>query len=547
MSAATPPGLARSPAAPAPPLTLPEFVADLAVRYTDRTALVTPYGRWSFAELAASVRRDAHRLRERGLRPGDRIAVMAPNGQPWVAAVLGASAAGAVPVLLHVLLTPDDVDTAITLTGCRFLLVGRRAGTKELLPGFVARHGEIAAAAIAAGDEHEPGDAFAALFELDPDGHVVAVSPWSDDEPDARSSGDPLPAVGPDDDALIMFTSGTSGTPKAVLHRHRAPCVQLRTWVDALALDGDDVLFTAYPFCWSSGFIRSLGSALSVGATLVTVDHLRAEQALAMIEHERCTKIAMPGAHLDQRLASSPGFAGHDLSSVRAATPTLAGALGIPSLGFVGYGMTETFTLVTAARTEDSDIEDPRWVGKALPGWHVRVVDFDAGSPIDAGTTGRIEVSGPGMMRGYLNRDRADYMTADGWFRTPDAGFLDRDGNLYFVGRTDDIVRTAGVNVSTIEVEQVLATHPAVNLAVAFGVPHPELDQALVACVVPKAGDFDEQEILAWLEQRLARYKLPRRVIAFDEAELTFTASEKVQRSQLRALVTARMADGRAW
>jgi fatty-acyl-CoA synthase len=515
------------------PLTLPALVAEAASSYGDRTAFVTPYGRWSFAGLHESMLRTAHRLRRHGVRPGDRIAIAAPNGQPWFASVFGAAAAGAVPVLLHVLLTAEDVDAAVALTSCRYLLIGRRAGRKPILADYLERHPEVASHAVPAAGEGEAGDELVALFDLEPGG------PGRMDEQ--------LPSVRPDDDALILFTSGTSGTPKAVLHAHHAPCLQLRPWIDAQLLRADDVVFTTYPFCWSSGFVRSLCAALTTGAKLVTVDHLRAEQALLMIEQERCTKIVLPGAHIDQRLIASPDFPRRDLSSVQVATATLAGTLGVPSIGYTGYGMTETFTLVTAARLDSAPDQDPKWVGPVLPGWTVRIVDFDSCEAVPAGAVGRIEVTGPSLMRGYLNRPRADYMTADGFFRTPDSGYLSSDGHLYFTGRTDDIVRTAGVNVSTTEVEQVLTQNTAVSLAVAVGLPHPSLGQALVACVVPRTGPLDESELLAWLRERLASYKVPRCVLVFDEGELRFTVSQKVRRDHLRELATARVAELGLW
>jgi fatty-acyl-CoA synthase len=526
------------------PLTLPALAARAASRYGDRTAFVTPYGRWSFAQLHESALRTAHRLRRHGLRPGDRIAICAPNGEPWFASVFGAAAAGAVPVLLHVLLTAEDIDAAVALTGCRHLLLARQAGRKPILAHYLARHPEVTQ--YTAATDVEAGDDVVALVELDRDGRVTSLTRWTDKQIAAPAE---LPLVQPDDDGLILFTSGTSGTPKAVRHAHHAPCRQVWPWIDAQLLRADDAVFTAYPFCWSSGFVRALCAALTIGAKLVTVDHLRPEQALLMIERERCTKIVLPGAHLDQRLIASPEFRSRDLSSVRVATPTLARALGVAPIGYTGYGMTETFTLVTAGRLDAAPDQDPKWVGPVLPGWTVRIADFDSGEPVRPGATGRIEVSGPSLMRGYLNRPRAEYMTVDGFFRTPDSGYLGRNGHLYFTGRTDDIVRTAGVNVSTTEVEQVLAQNPEVSLAVAVGLPHPSLDQALVACVVPvpRTGPLDGDELLAWLRERLASYKVPRCVLVFDEGELRFTVSQKVRRDHLRELATARVAELGLW
>jgi acyl-CoA synthetase (AMP-forming)/AMP-acid ligase II len=521
------------PGQPRGPDTLPAFLAEVADRYGDRTALVTRYGRWSYRELHGRSVEVASGLRRHGVKAGDRIAVSAPNGEPWISVVFGALRLGAVPVLLHVLLTVDDIDEAVALTGCRFL-VSSRAPLEE----YLARHpvqGDVS------GPRADPPDRLAAIVRIGGDG-PCSPAPWT-------AVGDAQPTDGcccelprPHDDALILFTSGTSGAPKAVLHEHLAPCLQYHPWVRAQGITGEDVVFTAYPFCWSSGFVRSLCATLSIGATLVTIDRFDPETVLKMMEKEAATLAVLPAAHLEHRLLEAPGFAALNLASLRTATPTLAGALGIPSLGYTGYGMTETFTLITLGRAEESGPPlPPGWVGKPLEGWTIRVTDVDTGRLLRRGEVGRIEVRGPSLMREYIGRPRSDYMTEDGFFRTPDSGFVDDDGALRFHGRLDDVIRISGANVSTTEVEQALVSHPDIRIAVALGVPHPRLGQALVAGVVPNDEDLDEADIVAWLRTRLAGFKVPRRVLVLHEDELRFTVSQKVQRSHLRDLALSRL------
>jgi acyl-CoA synthetase (AMP-forming)/AMP-acid ligase II len=205
--------------------------------------------------------------------------------------------------------------------------------------------------------------------------------------------------------------------------------------------------------------------------------------------------------------------------------------------------MSESCTLVTVTRSR----EPAGTAGRVLPGWSLAVVDPHSGAVLPRGQVGLVKIKGPAMMTALNGRPLADVADADGYFVTSDLGWLDDDGNFFFSNRIDDLVRSGGVNVSTGELERVLAGHDGVKHAIALGVPHPRLGQALVACIVRDDPDLGSDEVVAWLRPRMASYKLPRAVLFFDESELTFTVSEKVERTALRAAVVDRIDSLALW
>ncbi len=169
------------------------------------------------------------------------------------------------------------------------------------------------------------------------------------------------------------------------------------------------------------------------------------------------------------------------------------------------------------------------------------IVDPDSGDLLPVGEVGLVKIKGPAMMTALNGRPLAEIVDDDGYFATSDMGWLDAAGNFYFSSRVDDLVRSGGVNVSTGELERVLADDDAVKHVIALGLPHPRLGQALVACVVPEGPGLTADQVLDWLRPRLASYKLPRAVLFFDESDLTFTLSQKVERATLREAAMARV------
>jgi fatty-acyl-CoA synthase len=207
------------------------------------------------------------------------------------------------------------------------------------------------------------------------------------------------------------------------------------------------------------------------------------------------------------------------------------------------YGLTETFTIISSMPADTPAAQREGHEGMILPGNVVRIVDASTGEEQPAGAPGEIRVKGPTLMKGYVKVAPEDVFDTDGFFATGDAGFVDDEGRLHWVGRTSDLIKTGGANVSPVEVDNELLRHPGLHSALTVGVPHPTLGEIVVVCAVAQAGsDVDEDSVRDFLRGRLASYKLPRKVLFFTEDELVLTGNAKIRVDELRKLATERLA-----
>jgi fatty-acyl-CoA synthase len=530
--------------------TLGGFLVDVAARFTDRTALVTEAGRWTYQEVLDEAMAVARGLLAQGVTAGTAVGVLMPNGIEWIAAAFGTALIGAVPIMLNVFSSVPEQEVALTMMAAPVLLMTSHSGGRSLIDPLVAANPKLVKGEAPAGDDDRlpsleqvfcwgPTDGGAGIRTS---ADLLASGAGVGEEQVTRSRA----SVSVDDDALVMFTSGTSGTPKAVVHGHRSPRLQPTVWARMQLIRPDERVFSTYPFCWSSGFARSLAATLSRGACMVTVDHFEPGRALQLMERERVTMAILPGAgHLDLRVVEHPSFATTDLSALeRPSNPILAHALDRgDGWRASGFGLTESFTLITASPADESDGRPPGSSGRALPGWTVKVVDPDTGALVPRGQIGQIKARGPALMKRYHGRPPGTGFDDEGFLVTPDLGYLDDDGFLFFASRIDDVVRSAGVNVSTSEIERELGAMEGVRIAVALGLPHPTLGQALVVCVVRDVGaeQLQSDDVVGWLRPRVASYKVPRAVLFVEESDLKFTLSQKVQLAELRQLAAARI------
>jgi fatty-acyl-CoA synthase len=371
----------------------------------------------------------------------------------------------------------------------------------------------------------------------------------------ADVSGDLLDAtaaaVAPSDDALVIYTSGTTAHPKGVLHAQRAPVIQSWRFAELMRLVPEDRVFTSQPFFWTAGIAMSLGATLAAGATLVLQETFEPGAALELIEAERVTTVhAWP--HQEKALGEHPEAARRDLTSVRKTrmSSPIARLAGIEKDGWgmdAAYGLSETFTLAAALPADAPAALRAACHGRALPGMTIRIVDPETGAPLPAGAPGEIAVKGATLMKGYHKVEPELYLDAEGFFRTQDGGSLDAEGLLHWTGRLSNLIKTGGANVSPLEIETALAAHPALRVALAVGVPHPTLGEAIVLCAVPREGSLPgEEEVRAVLRSKLAAYKVPRRVLFFRPDELSYTGSQKIQADPLRRAALARLEAERA-
>jgi fatty-acyl-CoA synthase len=327
--------------------------------------------------------------------------------------------------------------------------------------------------------------------------------------------------------------------------------IQSWRFAELMGLAPEDRVFTAQPFFWTAGIAMSLGATLAAGGCLVLQEVFEPGGALEAIERERVTVVhAFP--HQEQALGEHPSATTRDLSRVRKmrfASP-LASRAGIEKDVWgvdASYGLSETFT-IAAMLPAGTPAEIRRGSsGRALPGTEIVVVDPETGARLPPGEPGEIAVRGATLMRGYHRVAPEDAFDAEGFFRTGDGGWLDAEGHLHWTGRLTGLIKTGGANVSPVEIERALASYPGLKLAAPVGVPHPTLGEALVLCVVPtqEAAAPDEAAIRAFLRQRLAPYKVPRRVLVLAEAELAWTGTQKVQLAPLREAALRRLAENR--
>jgi len=494
----------------------------------DGVALVDQSGRSvSYGELRARVAGLRGGLAGLGVVPGDRVAIISANNPSFVTAYLAVLGIGAVAVPLNPLSPAPELQRELNDIGAR-----------------VAVAGPVGAKAMARLDRSAtPG--------LD---HVIAAGGDRGGRVDGALSlddlqqADPVPPVDrrPEDLALLIFTSGTAGAPRAAMLSHR----NLLANIDQIrARDKDetpaDVVLGALPMFHIYGLNVVLGVSLAVGSSLVLVDRFDPHSALDTVRHQGVTVI--PGVPtMWSAWASLPGATREGFATVRLASSgaapldptvrrTVRDRFGVNVVE--GYGLTEASPVVTTGlgvTAPDGSI------GVPVPDLQLRLMD-GTGDDVLIGDPGEVWVRGPNVFAGYWNDPAAteSALTADGWLRTGDVGVVDDDGFLYLVDRAKDLIIVSGFNVFPAEVEEVLDAHPAVAEAAVVGVPHPHSGEAVTAYVVPAAGanggagaEPDEEELVAWCARHLARYKCPVKITFVDELPHSLTG--KIVRRSLR-------------
>jgi len=533
-------------------LTLGHFVRDIADRHGDLPALVAGDRRVTYAELSGESKRIARALLAAGVTKGARVGVLMGNRPEMVATLFAIGMVGGVGIPMSTFAVVPERDHVIAHSDMSLLVLEDRLSGNSYVGDLVREHPDVAEAA--------PGGIrsikFPFLRRVVVLGETAgSLQEWEDFLEAGAGIDEALldaavEAVLPHDDALTIYTSGTTAEPKAVLHLHRAVVGQFWRWAAQMGLGQEDRVWSAFPFFWSAGIAMVLGGTLASGASLYIDEVFDAGRTLEVIERERITTvIAFP--HTDAQLADHPDAKQRDLSSVHNISTTsafgqLCGTTRGESAWDVrsGYGSSETFTVSTALPNDAPLALRLASHGLPLPGMRIRVVDVDTGTPLPPGESGEITVKGFYLMRTYYKAAPEDCFDDEGWFHTKDAGHLDEEGYLHWHGRISGMIKTGGSNVSPVEVETRAMELGLFGVVSAAGVPHPLLGEAVVMCAVPLEGVRpDEADVLARLRAVLARYKVPRRVLLFEEAELHFTASEKVLLEDVRRLAAQRIVE----
>lgn len=536
-------------------VTFGNFIADLARRHGDREAIIFEDRRITYRDLEGEVRRFARALLAAGVSKGSTVAVMLSNRPEFVVAAFGAGSIGAVvapvstfssPVERDYILRHSDASTLVTqpsLLNHRFVdeLLESHPGLGVGTPGhlqsvafpFLRR---IITLGDSSSDAVEAWDDFVA--------HATGVS---DELLDAA-----LAEVCPDDPGIIIYTSGTSANPKAVLHKNGTTPIQSWRWASALGLVPDDVVLSRFPYFWSGGLTMTLGGPLAAGASVVMVEEFDAGIALELIEREKVTVLqSMPETY--SQVVEHPDFATRDVSSLNMAVGAEPLVKALPDVEWRaqanGYGLTETFTLCTWAQPHETGGEFRTYHGRPLPGIDLQIIDSATGEPLPVGELGEIVVKGVTCMLGYHKVDRDQTFDDNGYFRTGDSGHLDEDGVLHWGGRIDGMIKTSGANVSPVEIESKLSLWGRLKVATVVPVPHPRLGEAVVLCVVPKPDDpVTSDDITGHLRTVLASYKVPKYVVFLDDDDVAHTVSEKVKATDVRRVAAQRLvADDEEW
>ncbi|MCR9095110.1 MAG: AMP-binding protein [bacterium] len=535
-------------------LTLPRFLAEVTRRYGDRIALRFEDRDWTYREVAVASRQVAAALVDAGVGVGDRVAILISNRPEFVFALFGAAEAGSIAVPVNTFATPDERDYILRHSDARTLLMQRHLAGRDFVRELVEAHPRLdGAASDPLQLEGLPAlrtivcVGAAAAGEIDP----PAIQDWdaflARETPAARAQvASRIDAQHPDDDGVLIYTSGTTDKPKGVLHAQRSPTIQNWRFGEYLGLTEDDIVLTAQPFFWSAGISMSLGATLAAGAKLLLQETFDAEAALDCLERERATTLHA-WVHQEKAMAEHPTAAGRDygaLHRIEFDSP-LAPVIGLEKDVWglhASYGLTETFTLSAMLPSWSTAEERARNSGVALPGMEIRIVDVEGGHPLPVGESGEIAVRGVTLMKGYWKVPLEHVLDVDGFFHTGDAGRLDDQGRLHWTGRLSGIIKTGGANVSPLEVEKVAADLPGVRAAIAVGVPHPTLGEAIVLCAIPTGGsEIDAEAIRATLRSRLSAYKVPRHVLVVSESDAPTTGTAKIRSDALRELAQARL------
>ncbi len=514
-----------------------------------------------------------------GVVKGDRVGLLAPNTAVLAVVAFGVMRVGAVLVPLSTLLRPPELAEQLRVAGVAYLMAAPEVRGRSHLDELEAVARGYRAVLEAGGRHPEVPSLRSAVRTTDLTAAAVApaAAPSSSGDPPSdgrtprlRSFLAPHTAqagglvrameerVRPADDMVVLFTSGSTRTPKGVIHTHGGALRATANGLGVRCVGPGDRLYIPMPLFWTGGFSSGLITTALAGATLLTEAEPEPDATLKLLERE---KVTLFRGWPDQaaKLAAHPTFADVDLSSL---TDASLGALlpadrrpepgARPNL----FGMTESFGPYCSDRI-DVDLPRHKWgsSGRPVPGVDVRITDPESGSPCAAGDEGEIWLRGPNILRGICGRDRSEVFTADGWFRTGDRGVIDVDGYLWYRGRLDDMFKVRGATVYPSEVEAALRSLPSVRQAYVTGVAvavggsgddaadgggggPSAVPTEVAAAVVTDSAAVGDDAVRTAVKARLSAFKVPTRwMVTTDPADVPMTATGKVDKRALRALI----------
>ena len=531
------------------PKTLHEFY-QLGEQYSRSDFIVYNEERYSYAEVGDHVARLASLLKDHyGVKKGDRIVIAMRNYPEWIFAFMATTSLGAIAVPMNGWWTTEELDFGLEDCGST-LVVADRERVERIRPLMDNLGLKLISVRCESYDD-------------------IRIERYEDLMREIPSCELPAADVDPEDDAIIMYTSGSTGYPKGVVSTHRAVLSTLMSW----RLFGISQLMAAFetadektaaqlkslpayqpatlmtiPLFHTTGCHSLFLSSILQGRKIVLTYKWDAEEALELIERERITSfLGVPT--MTWELLQSPNVDRYDLSSLRelsgggaAQPPDHVRAIKkqFPDKNpALGYGLTETNAL-GAVHSGESYLLKPASTGRPVPPvLEMKIVDDD-GKEVPSGARGEILIKGPCNFRAYWNKPEAtkEALTDDGWFHTGDIGIFDEEGFLYIVDRAKDIVIRSGENISCLEVEAAIYKHPDVLEASVFGVPDNRYGEALAAVIsLKRERQPTVESIQQFLADHLARFKVPAH-LWLQEEKLPRIASGKIDKRQLRTVAT---------
>ncbi len=525
-----------------------DYLDEAVAAHPEQAAIVDRKGSLTYREFKQLVDRAALGFLELGIHSGDTISIQLPNWREWLIVHYAAVRIGAVTNPLIPIYRDREVGymmkksrTKLIVTAAEFRGFNYPEMIARLRPGLPKLQHVLV---VGSSGELPLGERSWEEF---------IATPW-------ELLRDPLRLSArrpdPNDVAVLMFTSGTTGRPKGVMHTHNALIAGSLPWSDRLGMDHDSVVHMASTFGHLTGYLYGVSLPIMVSGTGVYQDVWNVQEFLELVEKHgiQHTSGATPFLH---DLISAEGLESRDLSSLRrfccmgAPIPRVyveQALERIPSMTvFGGWGQTEN-CLVTMCSPDDPMEKIVETDGRALPGMEVRVLD-ETGAQAKPGVEGALQVRGPFLFQGYLGKLKLTKESFDGdWFNTGDIAAMDEDGYIRIAGRTKDVIIRGGENIPVAYVENVLYEHPEFGAVAVVAIPHPRLQEIACAVVTLKnsAQEFTLQELQRYFQAKgVAKPYWPERVVVLDE--LPRTASGKIQkfllREQLRDEITATSVD----
>lgn len=502
------------------------------MRFEDRPFVVTPDHVLTFGDADRRSRRLAKCFLRAGIGKGTPVGMLFPQGPDAVVALMAASRIGAIAVPLSTFFRGPELRAAIRHADVHTLVVPGSLLGRDLAVELEATWTDLAEASstdlflaeapflrhvwVCGGSDRRWATSIPDLQRLDEDAGV-------DDSLLEAAEAE----VSEADPMVMVFTSGATAAPKAVVHTHGAQVRQSQVLAELYGFDGTERTFTTMPFFWVGGLTVTLLTHLHSGGTVITVERMDPPQMLDLIERTNPTRLV--GWTLVERLIGEPALRNRDLRwLLDLQLPTQRH----PGRRHGSLGMTETGGPHTAPPVDLSDVELTEELrgsfGPPVEGFEHKIVEPETGRVLDEGQEGEICVRGERMMLGLHKRERSETFDDDGWYRTGDRGYL-LDGLLFFTGRLSAMIKTGGANVSPEEVELAVRSLTGVKTAFVVGLPDPDRGEVVGCMVCPEPGhEIDAATLASDLRERLSSYKVPRRILVVDYDDAPWLPSGKV-------------------